>query len=132
MTLGSRRWPSDPENSSRNPRLTPSDPLPGRANYLVGARSAWRTDVAQYGRVRYSAVYPGIDLVYYGNGTQLEYDFVLQPQADPARIRMSFTRADRLSLAPPRATCSWKRATRSSCRRSRTFINRMQPARAAR
>jgi len=41
-------------------------------------------------RVRYDAVYPGIDVVYYGNQNQLEYDFILHPGADPGRIRLKF------------------------------------------
>ena len=46
--------------------------------------------MATYGKVRYAQVYPGIDLVYYGNQRQLEYDFVVAPGADPARIRLRF------------------------------------------
>lgn len=75
------------------------EPLPARGSYLLGnRRSEWRTGVPQYGRVRYREVYPGIDVVYYANGRQLEYDFVLQPGADPARIRMRFRGADRVSV----------------------------------
>ena len=53
-----------------------------------------------YGKVRYTSVYPGIDLVYYGNGTHLEYDFVLWPGADPSRIRIRFRGTDRVALTP--------------------------------
>src|SRR5262249_39076737 len=60
------------------------DELPGKANYFFGNDpAAWRTNVPTYGRVRYRDVYPGVDLVYYGNGGQLEYDFVVAPGADP-------------------------------------------------
>ena len=49
-----------------------------KSYYFVGNDpTQWRTQVAHYGRVRYAAVYPGIDLVYYGNGGQLEYDWVV-------------------------------------------------------
>ena len=41
-----------------------------------------------YAKVRYEEVYPGIDLVYYGNQRQLEYDFVVGPGVDPARIEL--------------------------------------------
>jgi hypothetical protein len=70
------------------------------ANYFVGRRSEWRTGVPQFARVRRTGVYPGVDVVYYGAGAQLEYDFILQPNADPNRIRMRFRGADRLSLTP--------------------------------
>jgi hypothetical protein len=75
------------------------DRLPGVVNYFVDDDSArWRTDVPTFGRVEYDAVYPGIDLVYYGNQQQLEYDFVVAPGADPSRIRLAFGGADRVSL----------------------------------
>jgi hypothetical protein len=54
--------------------------LPGKVNYFIGKDpKTWRTNIPTYGRVRYSAVYRGIDLVYYGNGRQLEYDFIVAP-----------------------------------------------------
>src|SRR5579871_4992061 len=69
------------------------------SNYFVGRDpSHWRTNVANYGRVEYRGVYPGIDLVYYGNQRQLEYDFVVQPGADPHLIQLSFQGAQDLTL----------------------------------
>ncbi|HEY6274642.1 MAG TPA: SBBP repeat-containing protein [Terriglobales bacterium] len=65
------------------------DELPGKSNYFIGDDPAmWRTGVANYARVRYQGVYPGVDLVYYGNQRQLEYDFVVAPGADPSAIKM--------------------------------------------
>jgi uncharacterized repeat protein (TIGR01451 family) len=67
------------------------DELPGRSNYLIGNNPrSWHTDVPTFGAVRYEAIYPGISLTYYGNQRQLEYDFVIAPDADPAAIRMTF------------------------------------------
>jgi len=81
-----------------NPKvtLTGADPLPGRMNYFIGNNPAkWRTDVSTYGKVRYAHVYPGIDLVFYGNQRHLEYDFVLSPGAAPDAIRLAVEGADR-------------------------------------
>jgi len=65
--------------------------LPGFSNYFLGDDPAhWRTSVPQFSSVRYSSVYPGIDIVYYGNPRQLEYDFQLKPGADPASITLEF------------------------------------------
>ena len=50
--------------------------------------------VDAFGRLRQADVYPGIDIVYYGKGQTLEYDFELAPGADPSRIRMRFDGAD--------------------------------------
>jgi hypothetical protein len=73
--------------------------LPGRSNYFVGSDPAnWQTDVPQFARVKYREVYPGVDVVYYGNGRQLEYDFVLAPNADPSAIKLEFKGADSVSL----------------------------------
>jgi hypothetical protein len=74
--------------------------LPGKSHYLVGRDpSTWRTGVPSYATVRYESVYPGVDLVFHGsNQRQLEYDFVLAPGSDPARIRLAFAGADRLRL----------------------------------
>jgi hypothetical protein len=71
------------------PELSGEDPLPGASNHFIGGRQ-WRTDVPAYARVKYSAVYPGIDMVYYGNQSDLEYDFKVAPGADPAAIKVSY------------------------------------------
>ena len=49
--------------------------------------ASWCTDLQQ-GQVREN-VYPGIDLVFYGTGREIEYDLVVHPGADPNRIRFS-------------------------------------------
>jgi photosystem II stability/assembly factor-like uncharacterized protein len=84
-----------------NPRPTPAavEQLPGRINYLLGNDPAqWLQAVPTFARVRYHEVYPGIDLVYYGNEQELEYDFLLAPGADPEAIALHFDGADRLEL----------------------------------
>ena len=64
--------------------------LPGKVNYFIGNDpKKWRTNVPTYAKVAYRDVYPGIDLVYYGNqGGQLEYDFIVAPGADPGVIAL--------------------------------------------
>lgn len=84
-----------------NPAAQPQgvDPLPGTANYFAGNDpSKWYTDIPTYSRVKFSGVYPGIDLVYYGNQSQLEYDFVVAPKADAKAIRLHFAGARKLAL----------------------------------
>lgn len=66
--------------------------LPGRVNYLRGSNpAAFQRNVPTYARVRYASLYPGTDLVFYGNGPRLEHDFVLAPGADPRAIALRFT-----------------------------------------
>ena len=73
-----------------NPRAVEGrDERPGKVNYLIGDDSSkWLTSIPTYGKVAYSSVYPGVDLVYYGNRHQLEYDLVVAPGADPNVIQL--------------------------------------------
>jgi uncharacterized repeat protein (TIGR03803 family) len=81
------------------PRVTGEHKLPGRANYFIGNDAKkWRTDVPTFARVQYRNVYPGVDLVYYGNQGRLEYDFVLAAKADPETIGFHFAGAKRLKV----------------------------------
>jgi uncharacterized protein (TIGR03437 family) len=60
---------------------------PGVVNYFIGNDPEnWRTGIPTYGKVEYPQVYPGVDLVFYGNQRQLEYDFIVAPGADASRI----------------------------------------------
>jgi uncharacterized protein (TIGR03437 family) len=60
---------------------------PGVVSYFIGNDPKnWRAGIPTYGKVEYPQVYPGVDLVFYGNQRQLEYDFVVSPGADPSRI----------------------------------------------
>ena len=80
-------------------KTTGEDELPGKVNYFFGSDPAkWHTNLPTYKRVRYSGVYPGVDLVYYGNQRQLEYDFIVAPHTDPRPIQLRFSGAGKLSL----------------------------------
>ena len=75
--------------------------MPGKINYLTGSSPAqWRTGISLFSQVRVQEIYPGIDLVYYGNGTQLEYDFTVAAEANPDVINIRFSGADRISINP--------------------------------
>lgn len=67
--------------------ITGQEQLPGTSNYFIGSDPAkWSTNVPTFAKVKYAGIYSGIDLVYYGTDRQLEYDFVVQPGADPKRV----------------------------------------------
>jgi len=73
--------------------------LPGTSNYFIGNDPAkWRTNIPNYGRIRYKGVYPGVDMVAYGNQRQLEYDLVVAPGADASRIELAWEGAGRMEL----------------------------------
>lgn len=76
-----------------------NDELPGKINYLVGDDpAAWHTGIPTFRRVKYSGIVPGVDLVYYGNRRQLEYDFVLGPHAKLESIRFRIHGAGRITI----------------------------------
>lgn len=66
------------------------EPAITRSNYFLGSNPAlWHTDIPNYGRIRYRSIYPGVDLVYYGNQRRLEHDFIVAPNADPGAIKLA-------------------------------------------
>ena len=85
--------------SRRNAEISGVEQLQGKVNYLIGKnRNKWQTDVPAYREVRYRELWHGIDMVWHGRQHELEYDFVVQPGADPSRIRLSFEGADNLRI----------------------------------
>ncbi len=80
-------------------QVSGSDELPGTTNYFLGNDPArWRTHVPAFAKVHYTGVYPGIDLIYYGNQRRLEYDFVVAPHANPGLVELHFSGAQQLRL----------------------------------
>jgi hypothetical protein len=85
--------------SNADAHISGVDPLPGSSNYFLGQDPAkWRNGVPTYRKVAYENIYPGINLVYYGNQRQLEYDFVVAPGADPSMIRLAVEGAGQLTV----------------------------------
>jgi photosystem II stability/assembly factor-like uncharacterized protein len=81
-------------------RVTGSEELPGKSNYFVGNDSGrWRKNVPTYARVTCEQIYEGVDIVYYGNHRQLEYDLILAPGADLTAVRIAFDGADAIRLS---------------------------------
>lgn len=84
--------------AAKLPRILPESPLGGVSNYVMGSNpKRWRTGVRHWARVRYRQVYPDVDMVYYGNQQQLEYDFIVAPRGAPDRIALNFLGTDRIS-----------------------------------
>jgi hypothetical protein len=104
----SQRKPAPPavlrmklDGARPDPEVVGLEELPRKTNYFIGNDPGkWRTRVANYRRVAYRSIYPGIDLVYRGEVTALEYDFVLGPGANPDKIRLAYEGADDLKVDP--------------------------------
>jgi photosystem II stability/assembly factor-like uncharacterized protein len=88
------------ENANPNPTaIAGADELPGKVNYFHGNDSSkWLTNIPTYSKVAYRGVYPGIDIVYYGNGRELEYDLVVQAGADPNAIKVKYDGMNDLNI----------------------------------
>lgn len=87
--------------ANASPEISGTGKLPGVSNYFFGKnKDRWHTHVANYASAAYSGVYPGIDMLYYGNQRQLEYDFVVQAGADPSAIKFAFSGVNETSLSP--------------------------------
>ena len=85
--------------AAQNPTVIGEEPQAGQVNYFIGRNPAtWHTKIPTYARVRYKNVYPGIDLVYYGNHSQMEYDFSLSAGANPNQIQFEIRGASKIDL----------------------------------
>jgi hypothetical protein len=74
---------------NRAPQVQGEEPMAARSNYLIGNDPGkWLTGIPHYARVRYSEVFPGVDVLYYVKDQQLEYDFIVRPGTNPDSIRM--------------------------------------------
>ncbi len=83
----------------RDPQIMGVEELPGKTNYFTSQDpKKWVTDVPTYAKVLYRDIYAGIDLIYYGNQRQLEYDFVVAPHVDPSVIKLKFEGASKLEV----------------------------------
>src|SRR5260370_3408 len=70
--------------ANAQPRVEGLDQLPGTVNYFVGNDpSLWRSAIPTFAQVKYHQVYPGVDLVYYGNNRHLQSVFLVCSHANP-------------------------------------------------
>src|SRR5262245_17006870 len=80
-------------------RIDGMNQLPGVSNYFIGNDpSKWRTNIPTYAKAQYRDIYPGVDMVFYGNESQLEYDMVVKPGASPKTIKLAFEGARDLRI----------------------------------
>ncbi|MBI4908929.1 MAG: SBBP repeat-containing protein [Acidobacteria bacterium] len=88
-----------PIGRPKKPAIIGENAHPGTASYYIGNDpSKWITKVPVYRKLRYSNIYPGVDLTYYGTDGQLEYDFEVAPRADASVVGLSIEGARALSL----------------------------------
>lgn len=87
------------EGANPEPQISGMGGMPGKVNYFFGNDpKKWHTGISTYARVKYTGIYPGIDLVFYGNQRRLEYDFAVAPGADPRAIQFTIEGARKLRI----------------------------------
>jgi hypothetical protein len=77
--------------------FVPENPVEGITNYYIGSRAI--TNLPHYSSVRGKSIRPGIDIVYHGNGRELEYDLVIHPGANVNALRLRFEGRPGLDLS---------------------------------
>lgn len=76
-----------------------ASPTGGTSNYFIGNKPAnWQVNIPQYAQVKATGVYNGVDLVFHGNQSALEYDFVVAPGTDPRQVQLQFEGAGGLRV----------------------------------
>jgi hypothetical protein len=86
--------------SNPAPKIVGLEQSPARSNYLLGNKPEnWQVNLQSYARLKYKAVYTGVDVIYYGNQRQLEYDFIVAPEIDPGTISFTFDGAQEMRLS---------------------------------
>ena len=77
--------------ANEHAQAMPLEPNGNISNYHIGAdQTKWVDGIPNYAKLRYNDVYPGIDVVYQGDGKNFRHDFVVKAGADPKAIHLSY------------------------------------------
>lgn len=86
-------------SANLHPQVVGDAMLEHKCNYYLGDDpNKWRAGVLNHRSIHYKDIYSGIDLKYYGNGAQMEYDFIISPGADPSQIQVRYEGVECLSV----------------------------------
>ncbi|HOW98419.1 MAG TPA: SBBP repeat-containing protein [Kiritimatiellia bacterium] len=104
----------------------------GVMNYFIGDRRM--TGIPRFARVRYSGVFPGVDVEYYGEAGRLEYDVIVHPGADLRSVQLRYEGAERIAIAADgalRVTMPWGELVETPPRAYQVVSGRRQAVEAA-
>src|SRR3972149_3305628 len=88
-----------PVGANKNPEIVADDKQKGKANYFIGNDpNKWRTSIPTYKSIIYKELYKGIDMKFYGNNQQMEYDLIVKPDANPSQVRFSYEGIESLNI----------------------------------
>lgn len=94
------RWVVKLEFIGADPAVRPQgmDETGAVISYFKGKPEEWQAGLPTYSRIVYKNLWPGIDLVYSGTVNKLKYEFVVQPGAEPSRIKLAYVGASEVAL----------------------------------
>lgn len=85
-------------NGGKAKKITGGDKLPNVVNYIRGSSTQWIKGISTFTDIQFHSIYPDIDIRFYFNSEQLEYDFIVAPGADPERILINYPQADSIQI----------------------------------
>mgnify|MGYP001247327490 FL=1 len=94
------RWTVKLDFLGANPNVRPvaQEPTEAVISYFKGRPDEWHAGLRTFRRLVYADLWPGIDLVYYGTVSQMKYEFIVDPGADPAQIRLTYRGASEVRV----------------------------------
>ena len=88
-----------PLGMNKGVRISGQGAEAGKINYFLGSNPEhWKAGLTAYRSVLYEEAYPGIDLRFYGNLRQIEYDVVVKKGADLSRVRLEYRGVEALAV----------------------------------
>jgi len=98
MVLHKHYYQLELVGANPNAERTFSQDKQGVCNFFLGDKSTWRSNVKRFGELSYKAIYPGIDVIYKMNESELKYDFVVASQSDASAIQLRYSFTDALRI----------------------------------
>jgi hypothetical protein len=77
--------------TNKNLEIVAEDVQDGKVNYFTGNDpEKWKINIPTYKTVVYRNIYKDVDMRFYGNNQQLEYDIIVEPGANLSRIQFAY------------------------------------------
>ena len=86
--------------SNSNISFLKEDPSISSSNYYLGNDpTKWATNVKSYKKITYQNLYDGVDMKLYCDEQNIKYDFIVDPNVNPNKIRLQYSGADKIYLS---------------------------------
>ncbi|MCI0605786.1 hypothetical protein L0156_22585 [bacterium] len=86
------------QNALPNVEITTLNPRLARSDFFGSKSPNWLTNIPTYARVKYTNLYPDVDMIFHGDQRLLDFDFLIAPGGDPQKIRFLVQGAQNVQL----------------------------------